>query len=156
MSLDQAQATVVANMRIARQWTKTCQWISPLRHRLHCLLRLRPLLNSRQQVDQSETIVCPLDTKMSILSLYDRWRKISSRQLYYHGYVSLCAIHCGLLQIRLAYSESTSIDPPLILTLLFLRRTFTKSEELTKSAQHLYNRHHRLIPFTETNLLNCS
>ncbi len=104
---------------------------------------------------QSETIVCPLDTKMSILSLYDRWRKISSRQLYYHGYVSLCAIHCGLLQIRLAYSESTSIDPPLILTLLFLRRTFTKSEELTKSAQHLYNRHHRLIPFTETNLLNC-
>ena len=161
MSLDQAQATIVAKMRFAmtRQWTKTCQtcqWVYPQRHRLHCLLHLPPLLNSRQQVDQSGTIDCPLDMKMSIPSLYDRWRKTSNRQLYYHGYVSLCASHCGLLQIHLAYSENTFIDPPLIPTLLFLRRTFTKAEELMKSAQHLYNRHHRLILFTETNPLNCS
>ena len=153
MSLDQAQATVVANMRIARQWTKTCQWISPLRHRLHCLLRLRPLLNSRQQVDQSETIVCPLDTKMSILSLYDRWRKISSRQLYYHGYVSLCAIPCRLSQILSACFESTFTGPPLIPTLLFVRRTYTEAEE---SAECPCNRQRLLLLFIETSRLTCS
>jgi hypothetical protein len=66
-----------------------------------------------------------------------------------HACVSLYAIDCERLQIASAYCENTSTGPPLIPTLSFLRRIFTKLEELTLC---LCRRHLQLL-FTEMNQL---
>jgi hypothetical protein len=103
------------------------------------------------QVNQSGIIGFPLAMKTSILSLCNRsshLRRMNNQPQFCHACISLYAIDCEWLQIASAYCENTSTGPPLILTLLFLRRIFTKLEELTLC---LCRRHHLQLLFTEMN-----
>ena len=143
-----------------RKWIKTLaflnhfylRFLSPLQHPHRLRLRRRRLLPpSRMQVDQSGIIGFRLAMKTSTLSLCNRSshsrRRMNNQLRFCHACVSLYAIDCERLQIASAYCENTSTGPPLIPTLSFLRRIFTKLEELTLC---LCRRHLQLL-FTEMN-----
>ena len=142
-----------------RKWIKTLaflnhfylHFLSPLQHphRLR-LRRCRLLPPSHMQVDQSRIIGFWLAMKTSTLSLCNHSshsrRRMNNQLRFCHACVSLYAIDCERLQIASAYCENTSTGPPLIPTLSFLRRIFTKLE-LT-----LYLcRHHLQLLFTVMN-----
>ena len=138
-----------------RKWIKTLVFLnhcylcflSPPQHP-HCL-HCRLLPSSRMQVDQSRIIGFLLAMRTSILSLCNHLRRRTNNQLQFcHACVSLYTIDCEQLQIASAYCENTSTSPPLILTLLFLRRTFTKLKEPIAPAQHP-SRYHHLLQFIE-------
>ena len=65
--------------------------------------------------------------------------------------ILLCAINCRLPQIPLAYCENTLTGLPLILTPLFLKRTFTELEGLIL---YLFG-HHPCPLFIEMNQSKC-
>lgn len=136
-------------------WIKTFMFLN------HCYLHLlsppqhpHPLLPpSHMQVDQRGIIGFLLAMRMLIPSLCSHSRTRTSNQLRFcHACVSLYAIDCGRLQIASAYCENTSTDPPLIPTLSFLRRTFTKLTAPIPPTQ-CPCRYHLLLQFTETKQL---
>ena len=138
-----------------RKWIKTlvslnhCYlcFLSPPQHphHLHCHF----LPPSCMQVNQSGIIGFLIAMRMSILSLCNHLRRRTNNQLQFcHTCVSLYAINCERLQIALAYCKNTSTSPPLIPTLSFLRRTFTKPKEPIAPAQ-CPSRYHRLLQFIE-------
>ena len=142
-----------------RKWIKTLvflnhcylHFLSPPQHphRLHC--RLLP--PSHMQVDQSRIIGFLLTMRTSILSLCNHLRRRMNNQLQFcHTCVSLYAIDCEQLQIASAYCENSSTSPPLIPTLSFLRRTFTKPKEPIAPAQRP-SRYHHLLQFIKTKQL---
>ncbi len=111
-----------------------------------------PSTNSRRSTD-SGTIDCLHATKMLILSLCDRSkRKTSNQELYYHVYLSLFAILCGLSRILSVCFESTFTGPPLIPTLSFVRRTYIEAEEPPECPCN----HRLLLLFIETTRSRCS
>jgi len=140
-----------------RQWIKTLlllnhcylRLLSPPQHPHHLCRLLLP--RSHMQVDQSGIIGFLLAMRTLIPSLCSHLRTRTNNQLRCcHACVSLYAIDCGQLQIALAYCESTFTGPPLIPTLSFLRRTFTKLEEPIAPAQ-CPSRYHLLLQFIERN-----
>ena len=129
------------------------RFLSPPQHPCH--LRHRLLPPSHTQVDQSGIIGFLLTMRTLILSLCNHSRRKTNNQLRCcHTCISLCAIDCGQLQIALAYCENTFTGLPLILTLSFLRRTFTKPEEPIAPAQRLC-KYHLLLQFIGTKQLKC-
>jgi hypothetical protein len=145
-----------------RKWIKTLAFLnhcylcflSPPQHPhcLHCLCHCL-LPPSRMQVDQSGIISFLLTMRTSILSLCNRSRRRTNKQLWFcHTCISLYAIDCERLQIASAYCENTSTGPPLIPTLSFLRRTFTKPKEPIAPAQ-CPSRYHLLLQFIKTKQL---